>query len=55
MLGPVTDALATHGLSARSSGATGLNEGGAHHVGAKIYHALIDLGFSVAANALTYA
>jgi len=30
------------------------NEDGAHHVGAEIYQALNDLGFSLAANALTY-
>lgn len=30
------------------------NEDGAHHVGAEIYQALNDLGFSLAANAMTY-
>ncbi len=30
------------------------NEDGAHHVGAEIFQALNDLGFSLAANALTY-
>jgi len=30
------------------------NEDGAHHVGAEIYQALVDLGFSLAANAMTY-
>jgi multimeric flavodoxin WrbA len=30
------------------------NEDGAHHVGAEVYQALNDLGFSLAANALTY-
>ena len=30
------------------------NEDGAHHVGAELYQALNDLGFSLAANAMTY-
>lgn len=30
------------------------NEDGAHHVGAEVYQALNDLGFSLAANAMTY-
>jgi len=30
------------------------NEDGAHHVGAELYQALNDLGFSMAANAMTY-